>query len=472
MASNNTRLQAKNTTNALALALAPNTLSNMEPSPSSQEFRGIEAYSTTTTLLVIMHVLFLYHWWTRKSRKRILVSYKTLIQKKHYHKALVAILSHPPTRSSNNNNELYLAQFVPTFLRDWYNSSAFTGGRHLSGLPLLFYNAHLLWNCRALEGHFYDSIHDEDVSSSSSSSSTITLPYARALWGLTLVAMALDLGFTGYVLRMIRDMNHATSAPTGASSRPEVVRQVESVLCHRTMGGLTTTTCAALALFRHQFPFIPIQVLPLVLPTWIPLLSIPSISYAFAISILLALNQSVHPIASVIFGTLSGVLWSPLNLTNFLVEDYWSNGTILAYLFASLFSLKAAGASSWVPCIDHVSWDDQGQRTYDSPESARFEQQAPDDDVEAAANDNNINNSMEDDDEDASNHSFLEEQELPLYTNNNSNSNNINDTQELRHRLPIMTDMDDNDDDDEADSFLGSNSRPTPPTMRSRRMRP
>lgn len=406
-------------------------------------------YSTTTSLLVVVHILFLYHRWTRRARKRLLVSYKTLVQRKHFHKAILAILSHPPNRLSRTPREQYLATFVPMVLRDLYNTSPLTNGKHLSGLPLLFYNSYLLWSCRALEGKFYQD------------SPTKPMSYARALWGLTLTGFVLDVGFTGCVLRMVRDLNYGTSNSTQSATRPEVIQQVESFLCRRTLGGLTTTTSAALALFRFHFHFVPIQLFPL-LPTWLPILSIPSISYALAITILLALNHSTHPIASIIFGTLSGLLWSQ-DMTSFLAEPYWSNGTVFAYIFLCGLSLRAT-ASSFVPCIDFVSWDDQGRRIQTTSTTSS------DDGNEVFELQANVFVNSDQGDDDTSNHSLEDEQEheveLPMY----------NDAQQdLRHRLPVMTDMEENDNDDDDDStplYTPNSSRQTGNTIRSRRIRP
>lgn len=193
-------------------------------------------YSTTALLLLVIHVLFLYHVLSRKSRSKSLVSYRTLVRRKQYYRALAALLSHPPTRiqptretpSQYNTSESSAGLlFLFRRIRDRQRASVVFNGKRLSGLPLLFYNSFILWNCRSLEpmaGSFN---------------------YARLLWGLTVVALVLDLLFTHYVLSFVRDMNYGTSSPfvTGAnwaSRRSQFgsrgTERVKRILTRRTIG--------------------------------------------------------------------------------------------------------------------------------------------------------------------------------------------------------------------------------------------
>ena len=100
----------------------------------------------------------------------------------------------------------------------------------------------------------------------------------------------------------------------------------------------------------------PLPIIPFIPTASIPILSIPSLSYAINLGTLFYLSQPIHPVASVIFGTLSGMLWNS-NITTFLAEPYWSNGVILMYIAFSVFSLKASD-SPLVPFFDFVSWGD------------------------------------------------------------------------------------------------------------------
>ena len=190
----------------------------------------------------------------------------------------------------------------------------------------------------------------------------------RLLWGLSLISLLLDLCFTYSVLALIRDMNHATSSPffVGAnwSGRTNIlqsssgVERVKRVLSRRNIGSPCCLSSAVLAVFHKRFSFVPLP-LPFIPTTSIPILSNPSLSYGINLGILSFLSQSIHPVAGVVFGTLSGMLWSS-NLTSFLIEAYWSNGSIILFIVLSLVSLKAAECP-FVPCIDHVSWDRYGR---------------------------------------------------------------------------------------------------------------
>jgi hypothetical protein len=357
------------------------------------------------------------------------------------------------------------------WVRDWYRSSAFSNGRHLSGLPLLFYNAHILWSCRALEG---------DISSYS---------YARLLWGLTLVAFLLDLWFTFTVLSMVRDMNHATSSPflmgasltssgrsrsRSASSRPAVAQQLqlERLLSRRSIGSLTIVTSALLVIFRDRFPYVPLQVVPFLearthlLPVVFDLdLNFdvpPPFTYGLCVALLLVLSYPVHPIASVACGTLSGMLWTS-EVTSFLVQPYWSNGSIACYLMVCLLSLKASG-SSWIPCVEYVSWDARGRftdhrRDQHPHHHHHHHHHGPLLVVESIEQQQHEGRGG-DDSSDTSSHSLEEESanELPLFgsprtttTTTTTSRDAEDDNSSLRHRLPMMGDLDDEDEDDNDD---------------------
>ena len=185
--------------------------------------------STTTILLLLIHIIFIYQVLKGYPRKKVLVSYTILTRKRQWYKALPALLSHPPTRESSQNHSrqrndnsgwgLIINMFHR--IQDWYRSSIFSNGRRLSGLPLMFYNSFVMWNCRALEPLMG------------------SYQYFRFLWALCAISIFLDLIFTNTALNIIRDMNHGTSLPFGtnlASSRGGVPQRVERLLSHRTIG--------------------------------------------------------------------------------------------------------------------------------------------------------------------------------------------------------------------------------------------
>ena len=448
-----------------------------------------QIYSTTTILLAVIHLLFLYHWVTKKSRRKLLVSYKSIIQKKKYHRAFFAFLSHAPSKpiiqrpSDESSSILFGIPMIGLYIwkiRDWYRSSAFSNGRHLSGLPLLFYNAHILWSCRALEGDIISSNHRSDGDYSYS--------YARLLWGLALVAFSLDLLFTFYVLSMIRNMNHATSSPflLGASltststsststSRP-AIQQFERILTHRTIGSLTIVTSALLVVFRDTFPYVPLQVFPflelhdtnLVLPLVVFHDVLPPLTYFLCLCILVALSYPVHPIASVAYGTISGMLWAS-DLTSFFIQPYWSNGSIAFYLILCILSLKASG-NPFIPCVEHVSWDSRGRMIANQDDDPMLIV----DSIESQQGvDRGGDGGRDDSSESSSLISLVEERshELPLFSAaaTTATSSMDDDANGLHHLLPVMGDLDDehDDNDDNEESLPLVSHRPT--TMRSRR---
>lgn len=120
-----------------------------------------QTYTTTTMLLFMIHIIFIHQVIVKRPRKSTLVSFQILVIKKQYYRALPSLLSHPPTRaSSSQNHSTTMNRESSSFgrirnlvrhIRNWYLSSVFSPGRILSGLPLMFYNAFVLWNCRALE---------------------------------------------------------------------------------------------------------------------------------------------------------------------------------------------------------------------------------------------------------------------------------------------------------------------------------
>ena len=118
--------------------------------PSTQLTAGqhwYQPYPTTLGLIIFLHVVYFCQWNTRKTRKQTLVSYRQLIQEKKYYKAVMAMLSHPPADSSSSSPTVAI-EFGSAAEPQSRFHSVLKG--HLSGLPLLAYNCHLLWTCRAL----------------------------------------------------------------------------------------------------------------------------------------------------------------------------------------------------------------------------------------------------------------------------------------------------------------------------------
>jgi hypothetical protein len=82
------------------------------------------------------------------------------------------------------------------------------------------------------------------------------------------------------------------------------------------------------------------------------------------IAILSLLSRGVHPISSILCGIWSGTLWS-WGITTFLGTWYWGNALMCAIILVILLSLMAQPLyltymRVFVPCIDYVAWDEDG----------------------------------------------------------------------------------------------------------------
>lgn len=247
---------------------------------------------------------------------------------------------------------------------------------HLSGLPLLVFVSHVLWQCRALE-EMYDVYggrlilgvdERENVSNFVGMAShvvsfhTMAAPtskideissssYIRVLITLTTTSILLELAFLRTVLRrMDRFIDFTENSTTP-----------RTLLSHRAICSLTSLSAALLAVYDSKFPFSPTPVLPFLKVSF---LNSSGFSLLFSIMILGILSHGVHPITSVISGLLSGSLWA-FGVTSFLGTRYWGNVMIGTLIGAMLLSLKSNPLCSVyldmvLPCIDYVAWDGEG----------------------------------------------------------------------------------------------------------------
>lgn len=309
-------------------------------------------YETTIGLIILLHLVFIYQWNKRRSRRDVLTSYDKLVKKKQIHSAVVALFSHPPADSSFLSRE----RMVSLAIEMGDSNTTETGrlGRlrnkcksfveclhpltygHLSGLPLLCYNSHLIWSCRALEAICPSSLH-----------------YARFMVVLVFISFLLELRFTHNLLQTSR-------AVVGLDSGTPSVSESRRYAKHRTMGTPTMLTAALLLTYYCCFPFVPIPVLPF-LP--VSRRMDVGLSYFICYTLLTALSWKSHPLTCVLFGMLSGFLWT-LGITSFLGEVYWSACIIAGIVVASLLSLRVSHGG-WLPWIDYVAWDDRGRIRYD-----------------------------------------------------------------------------------------------------------
>jgi hypothetical protein len=318
-------------------------------------------YGTTIGLIVLLHVVFLFQWNKRKTRRNVLATYHQLVRRKQFHRSIVAVVSHPPA------DPLTLRE-RSTLAIDMGDSSQYGGrpGRlrngckslveflqpvsfgHLSGLPLLTYNSHLLWSCRALEALCPSPYY-----------------YARFLVALTIVACLCELRITDNLLQTTRAVMMGMRIGLGGGggiSAPTQADAQRRTLLHRTMGTPTMLTSALLLVNYFCFPYVAIPILPF-LP--VSRRVHVSLSYFTCFTLLLALSWKSHPVTSVMCGTFSGFLWVS-GITSFFGDVYWGTVMIVWLVFACLLSLRGTPQlAAWVPCIDYVAWDARGRIRFD-----------------------------------------------------------------------------------------------------------
>ena len=378
-------------------------------------------YETTIGLIILLHLVFIYQWNKRSSRRDVLTSYDKLVNKKQIHSAVVAVVSHPPADSSFLSRERMVSLAIE--MGDSNTTETGSVGRlrnkcksfieclhpvtygHLSGLPLLTYNSHLLWSCRALEAICPSSWY-----------------YARFLVVLAFISFLLELRFTHNLLQTSRAFVGLNMHP-GTPSVSESRRYAK----HRTMGTPTMLSAAILLIYYCCFPFVSIPILPF-LP--VSRRMDVSLSYFMCYTLLTALSWKSHPLTCVLFGILSGFLWV-LGVTSFLGEVYWSACIIAGIVIASLLSLRVSHGG-WLPWIDYVAWDERGRIRYDETNLDEQSENEGEDEEEA---DNDIND--------------IESRPLLDRRSDSSRSSG------LRGRLPMM----DMDDDIEMPARTSSPSR-------------
>jgi len=252
----------------------------------------------------------------------------------------------------------------------------------LSGLPLLTFASHILWQCRALE-ELYDE-HDgklilgvtdnlnvsqfagigtaatkiqtagyaHNIDEHLSSLDGDGYAYFRVLVALAFTSILLELSLLRSILRRIDQVVDFDGYRTTPSQ----------LLSQRAMCSIASLSTALLGVYDSHFPHVPPSVLPFVRVSF---LSSSGFSLIFSILILAILTHRIHPVTSIISGLLSGSLWT-LGLTSFLGTRYWGNVMLFSLAFGMLLSLKAQPHYStylemFVPCIDYVAWDREGE---------------------------------------------------------------------------------------------------------------
>jgi len=340
-----------------------------------------ENYGTTLLLIIVLHIIYFYQWNKRCSKQDVCTNYDQLVEKKQFYRTVVAVMSHPPVDGgerggnqtvvgSNNNNEATasttndvngnaatattgISRFIPclTFLHRFLHSARRIKQQYvdrllqplvsgsLSGLPLLAFCSHILWQCRALEelyveyggtlvGRVLDdadgidrigtvAIHMKTAEDTSSSSSHLeehqhdSYAYFRVLVTLTLTALLLEVKYLRDTLRRLDqtiDYDNSRNSP-------------RNILKQRSMVSLCSLCAALLTVYDSHFPFTQIPLLPFVRVSF---LTNSGFGKTLMILILFVLCHRVHPVTSVISGVISGALWS-LQITSFLGTKYWGD---------------------------------------------------------------------------------------------------------------------------------------------------
>jgi len=418
-------------------------------------------YGTTITLIAFLHILYFYQWNTRRSRSDVCTSYDQLVERKQFYKMVVAVASHPPVdggeRDVNNRGGMmmeggdgasgsvgsssgdngngnggsasrtnFLGRFIincnifnripplittplferihPIYTRIQQRFLHPLLHGHLSGLPLLTYCTHILWQCRALE-ELYDEyngelilgidddgvnvtqftgigtgaiqLHTDDAHNnhimhdnhmidkhmhpdSEDEEEELGYAYYRVLIALAFTSILLELTLLRSVLRRLDGV--VTFEGFGSSSSNTSVTSPRQLLSTRAVCSIASLCTALLGVYDSHFPYAPPPVLPFVRASF---LNSSGFSLIFSISILAVLSYRIHPVTSVMSGLLSGSLWS-LGVTSFLGTEYWGNVMLFSLAFGMVLSLKAQPVYSTylemlLPCIDYVSWSSQGE---------------------------------------------------------------------------------------------------------------
>lgn len=302
-----------------------------------------QPYPSTIFIIFLLHIIFLYQWNRRQTRKHCLVSYRNIIQKKQYYRVVIAILSHPSIDNERSGLSIEFGNIPAEDESTRWQSRAMeylyplTHG-HLSGLPLLFYNCHILWSCRAIEVMYPSSWH-----------------YLRSLIALATLSLALELRFAHNLERRAALYSGRTNFSTiqpDFGHRASMLRLRQRIL-NGTIGTCTATMFAVMFLYRLTFPYVQLQLLPIIS---LPLL--PWLSYLLCGAVLICLSWKYQPIIPMLSGTMSGFLW--ILGFNFLAKAYW--GGLLLFIWIGVpcaLSLKQR-YPGLVPFVDYVSWDSQG----------------------------------------------------------------------------------------------------------------
>ena len=380
-------------------------------------------YQTTLGLIFILHIIFVIQW--KLPRNDIVVTYQQIIKRKQYHRLIVGMLSHPCQKENTIEPNIPAAttarasSWMRNFNYDIESAGGINNGilrgnvtlqtrvracaskivsllnRHLlhplvygnwSGLPLLTYVSHILWQCRPLE-EVYDYMYDSDdphlhheafnitsiidkdimlqnailqnaVKKISTSRMVYKVEYYRILFALAMCSSFLEMITNYLILRYLRTRSMKTST-------------VYNYILNRGLCTLSPMCTAMIVIYISHFPHTPISAIPFIDTRFI-LGSSSQLTFILCLLILSILSYRIYPVSGVFYGSISGLLWTS-GLIHFLADEYWGGWLIFLTLIASALSLKfelsqvdtnnMAGESrafqfkeAMLLWIDYVSW--------------------------------------------------------------------------------------------------------------------
>ena len=396
-------------------------------------------YCTTLGLIILVHIIFLFQWKGSTPRRNVIATYEQIVWKKQFHKLLVAILSHPRCTHDNNGflgnsrsttmsihrdqgstqrsslevdvgggayqyeneNESHqyssfhqrLQVLVFRTVKNQLIHPLFFG--NLSGLPLLTYIAHILWQCRPLE-EVYDYVLDSNfpdihhgvfnvsaiidrdmiiqnsiqhISAKKSSNGKLGyhLEYYRVLFALILCSYLMEIIGTYLCIQIMYLQRQSGSGPS-STIRNLIESQAKRNLCT-----LTPMCTALLVIYTAHFPHTPISILPFVNITHV-FGSSSEFTFIACFLILFILSYRSYPLTGVFYGSITGLLWTS-GLIRFVADRYWGGWCIFTTLFTCILSLKveimhseriSPGISGtnkikeFFVWLDYVCWDING----------------------------------------------------------------------------------------------------------------
>ena len=328
--------------------------------------------------VVVLHIVFLVQWNQRRRRNTLTINYRTVMEKKRFHRLWWALLSHPAPTSSvtencsclvrfqrNNNThsdrvvemgngevsqqddpfQLRQLRVIGNAMREtlvridnWMTSAS------LGAAPLLIYNCHIVWSCRALEEEYNQMFPSH-------------WNYARILlcWGV--LAYGTELALYRLLIRRLDDVSPRRGSSSDLQAE-DPLTLMRTRLLYRPLSTPTSLTATMLLVFHLQYPFIAPQIVPLLgNPRFLDRL--PAFSYVLCILVLAFLSYPSQSVTTIATGGLIGLLWWH---TDFLVQPYWNIPLCFAFCILTMISARVDPryGKDLIPCIDRVALNHNG----------------------------------------------------------------------------------------------------------------